>query len=53
MASERVDGQGGHMKPILLIHGYSSEGKNTRVEDIYGTLPAELRKAFGAANEFF
>ncbi len=38
------------MKPILLIHGYSSEGKNTRVEEIYGTLPAELRKAFGAAN---
>ena len=38
------------MKPILLIHGYSSEGKNTRVEEIYGTLPAELRKTFGAAN---
>ena len=38
------------MKPILLIHGYSSEGKDTKVEEIYGTLPAELRKAFGAAN---
>lgn len=38
------------MKPILLIHGYSSEGKNTPVRDIYGTLPAELRKRFGATN---
>ncbi len=38
------------MKPILLIHGYSSEGKNEKVEDIYGSLPAELRRTFGAAN---
>jgi hypothetical protein len=36
------------MEPILLIHGYSSEGKRTRVEDIYGSLPADLRKLFGA-----
>ena len=38
------------MKPILLIHGYSSEGQNEKVETIYGSLPAELRKTFGAAN---
>ena len=38
------------MKPILLIHGYSSEGKKNKVEDIYGTLPAELRSIFGRAN---
>jgi hypothetical protein len=38
------------MKPILLIHGYASEGKNNTVEDIYGTLPADLRKEFGARN---
>ena len=25
------------MLPIVLIHGYSSEGKNTKAEDIYGT----------------
>jgi hypothetical protein len=35
------------MKPILLIHGYSSEGSQTKVEDIYGSLPDELRGAFG------
>lgn len=36
------------MKPILLIHGYSSEGKNDTVKQIYGTLPQDLRKALGA-----
>ena len=35
------------MEPILLIHGYSTEGKDNQVEEIYGTLPAELRKLFG------
>ncbi len=35
------------MLPIVLIHGYSSEGKNTKVEDIYGNLPDDLRDAFG------
>ena len=37
------------MKPILLIHGYSSEGKNTPAAEIYGTLPDELRRVFGAS----
>ena len=35
------------MQPIVLIHGYSSEGKNTSVEDIYGSLPDDLREEFG------
>ncbi|MBC2606998.1 esterase/lipase family protein [Pelagicoccus albus] len=35
------------MEPILLIHGYSSEGSDNTAEDIYGTLPQELRKHFG------
>ena len=35
------------MEPILLIHGYSSEGKNNTVKKIYGSMPAELRKLFG------
>ncbi len=35
------------MLPILLIHGYSTEGKNNSVEKIYGSLPKELRKLFG------
>ena len=34
------------MEPILLIHGYSSEGENTSAEKIYGSLPAELRQRF-------
>ena len=36
------------MKPIVLIHGYSTddEGK-AKPEEIYGSLPAELRKEFG------
>jgi hypothetical protein len=38
------------MKPIVLIHGYSSEGRTNRVEDIYGSLPADLRREFGAGN---
>jgi hypothetical protein len=38
------------MKPILLIHGYSTEGKDKTVEKIYGSLPAELRKLFGRNN---
>jgi hypothetical protein len=36
------------MKPILLIHGYSSEGKSATAKEIYGSLPAELRKLFGS-----
>jgi hypothetical protein len=38
------------VKPIVLIHGYSSEGKNKSAEDIYGQLPADLRREFGAGN---
>ena len=34
-------------KPIVLIHGYSSEGRSNSSEDIYGTLPADLRRQFG------
>jgi len=37
------------MKPIVLIHGYSSEGRDKKPEDIYGTLPSELRKMFGGS----
>lgn len=35
------------MKPILLIHGYSSEGRKNTPAQIYGTLPQDLREAFG------
>lgn len=35
------------MLPILLIHGYSTEGKDNTVEKIYGSLPQELKKCFG------
>lgn len=35
------------MEPILLIHGYASEGKDKTVEEIYGALPDDLRKTFG------
>lgn len=35
------------MLPIVLIHGYSSEGEDNTAEEIYGTLPAELRTHFG------
>lgn len=38
------------MDPILLIHGYSSEGKDNTAKQIYGSLPAELRKLFGKQN---
>lgn len=38
------------MKPILLIHGYSSEGKDSTPKKIYGSLPGELRKLFGKEN---
>lgn len=38
------------MEPILLIHGYSSEGKDNKVEDIYGSLPGDLRREFGEEN---
>ena len=37
------------MRPIVLIHGYGSD-RNTRVEDIYGTLPSHLRDHFGTDN---
>lgn len=37
------------MKPIVFVHGYSAEGKNKTVEQIYGTLPGDLRKEFGAS----
>ncbi len=36
------------MLPIVLIHGYSSEGADNTAEDIYGSLPADLRQEFGA-----
>ena len=35
------------MEPILLIHGYSSEGKHKSAKQIYGQLPSLLKKAFG------
>ena len=35
------------MDPILLIHGYSSEGKDNTARQIYGSMPSELRKLFG------
>jgi|APSaa5957512535_1039671.scaffolds.fasta_scaffold54726_1 hypothetical protein len=38
------------MEPILLIHGYSTEGKDKTVDKIYGSLPAQLRKLFGRNN---
>ena len=38
------------MKPIVLIHGYSSEGKGRKPEEIYGTLPRDLRRLFGRSN---
>jgi hypothetical protein len=36
------------MKPILLIHGYSSEGADTQAPDIYKGFIRELRQLFGA-----
>lgn len=35
------------MLPIVFIHGYSSEGSDNTAEQIYGSLPADLRKHFG------
>ena len=35
------------MLPIVLIHGYSSEGADTTAAAIYGDLPKRLRLAFG------
>jgi len=36
------------MLPILLIHGYSAEGKKNPVHKIYGQLPKLLRKELGS-----
>ncbi|OQX62561.1 MAG: hypothetical protein B5M56_06160 [Desulfococcus sp. 4484_241] len=36
------------MKPILMVHGYSTEGKDNTPDKIYGDLPAQLRKWLGA-----
>ncbi len=36
------------MEPILLVHGYSSEGKNNSAKSIYGDLPKSLRKSLGS-----
>ncbi|WP_372808501.1 hypothetical protein [Pontiella sp.] len=38
------------MKPILLIHGYSSEGADKPAPDIYKGFIRELRDMFGAHN---
>ncbi len=38
------------MLPILLVHGYSSEGQDSTVNEIYGALPDELRKLYGDAS---
>lgn len=35
------------MLPILLIHGYSTEGDNKSVAEIYGDLPAQLARELG------
>lgn len=35
------------MLPILLIHGYSTEGKDNSVAEIYGDLPERLREELG------
>ena len=34
--------------PIVLIHGYSSEGADNSGADIYGSLPADLRRELGS-----
>ena len=39
------------MDPIVLIHGYSAESKQTTsaaIQQIYGTLPQALRDAYGS-----
>ncbi len=38
------------MQPIVLIHGYSAEGKSRKVKEIYGSLPKDLRARFGRPN---
>ena len=41
------------MKPIVLIHGYSAESKETdksAITSIYGDMPKALRKKYGRAN---
>ena len=35
------------MQPVLLVHGYSSEGKNAQTRKIYGELPKLLRQSLG------
>jgi hypothetical protein len=37
------------MLPILLVHGYSSEGKDNSVKKIYGDMPRLLRKQLGSS----
>lgn len=36
------------MLPIVLIHGYSSEGSDNSAQEIYGSLPADLQAKLGA-----
>ena len=36
------------MLPVLLIHGYSTDGKDNSVNKIYGSLPKELKQRFGS-----
>ncbi len=41
------------MRPIVLIHGYSAESKNTdpeSIESIYGSMPQALRDFYGNSN---
>jgi hypothetical protein len=43
------------MNPILLVHGYSAESRRSSAEDIraiYGSLPDDLRRAYGGAAVF-
>lgn len=35
------------MKPVLLIHGYSSESSHRSAQHLYGSLPEDLRATFG------
>jgi hypothetical protein len=37
------------MLPILMVHGYSSEGKKNSTQKIYGTMPKLLRKELGTS----
>lgn len=36
------------MLPVVLIHGYSSEGANNTAQEIYGSLPDDLRAKLDA-----